>query len=464
MTDYIIKSTVCSGLLLLCYHLFLEKEKMHRFNRFYLLFSICFALLIPLVSIELESKIRVPVVIENHLPKPFHQSDFTSKPSEVSSKSNFSLSPQITIYVLISILLLIRFLKNLRSVVIIKHSRKVLDYHGAKLVLIPENTVTYTFLNHIFVSENAFNEQKIEDEVLTHELAHVHQKHSLDILFIELIQILFWFNPFVLLYKKAIQLNHEFLADEAVLQKYFNAKNYQLMLLDKILDTRKVSLTSRFNYSITKKRLTMMTRNTSKKAILTKKILLIPTISLLVFIFASRVQSQQQAIDKPVNTKTKIDTSDGVSQKHFDEYQNMLKKAISTRVIKGNKVTHIDFSTLDIQRLDVIYRSMSDEQRSVATKVNFIPMGPAPEKTPPTQQQLDAWLNSKKYGVWLDDNRIENDKLKQYKPSDFDYYFVSKLEKNAINYGKHYFQVGVMSKKAFKEWHDKKLPLSTIPD
>ena len=124
----------------------------------------------------------------------------------------------------------------------------------------------------------------------------------------------------------------------------------------------------------------------------------------------------------------------------------------------------VEMSKINIKRLDVIYRSMSDAQRAVATKVYFIPLGPPPEKISPTQEQLDFWLNDKKYGVWLDEKRIKNEELKQYKPSDLDYYDISKLEKNAINYGKHYFQIELLTKKAFKKWHDEEMPLDAIPE
>jgi beta-lactamase regulating signal transducer with metallopeptidase domain len=86
-----------------------------------------------------------------------------------------------------------------------------------------------------------------------HEFTHVKEKHSRDVIFIELLQTIFWFNPMLIFYKKAIQLNHEYLADEAVVRVYDNVPAYQLLLLDKTAYDCNAYLTSNFNYSVTKK-------------------------------------------------------------------------------------------------------------------------------------------------------------------------------------------------------------------
>ena len=464
MTDYIIKSILCSGILLLCYHLFLQKEKMFRFNRFYLLFSIVFSLTIPLVTIEIPEH-STPVEIARYIPT-VNQDPVVVDTNQLIPKSenyDWFQNSHIYIYCLVTSLLLLRLGKNLRTVLLNKKNKEIIRFEKYKLVLLTENVVTFTFLNYIFVSKEAYQNNLIEKEILVHELAHVKQKHSLDILFTEVVQALCWFNPLMFFYKKPIQLNHEFLADDAVLNTKANVKSYQVLLLDKILYTRQVELTSSFNFSITKKRLAMMTAKNSKAAIFIKKLILVPSIFLIAFIFAFRAKSQQTTAE-PVKSVNKPVKSDGVSQKHFDEYQRTIKDAVTTTVNKNVTRIHLDRSKIDIKRMDVIYRSMNDAQRAVATKVYFIPMGLPPEKSSPSQEQLDSWLNEKKYGVWLDEKRIKNEELKRYKPSDFDYYGVSKLEKNAYNYGKHYFQVGVLTKKAFKKWHDEEVPLDAIPE
>lgn len=87
-------------------------------------------------------------------------------------------------------------------------------------------------------------------------------------------------------------------------------------------------------------------------------------------------------------------------------------------------------------------------------KEKLPPTPNVPKKNPPTQKQLSDWLDSKQFGVWLDGNRISNSKLNEYNATDFSMYYVSKLEKNAINYGKHYFQVDLYTNSKFNELYE----------
>src|SRR5690606_39098385 len=106
---------------------------------------------------------------------------------------------------------------------------------------------------------------------------------TLDILFIEALKTIFWFNPLLYFYKKAIQLNHEFLADEAVLNTNHNTAGYQNLLLQ-LTSGSTVALASNINFSITKKRFIMMTKTTPKLLALSKQFLLLPVLAGLFFI------------------------------------------------------------------------------------------------------------------------------------------------------------------------------------
>jgi len=83
-------------------------------------------------------------------------------------------------------------------------------------VLLPHKTLPFIFLHFLFVEKKSFQNNSIEKEILFHELAHIREKHRWDILLVESLRVIFSFNPLFLLYKKAIQLNHEFLADVVV--------------------------------------------------------------------------------------------------------------------------------------------------------------------------------------------------------------------------------------------------------
>ena len=227
MTDFILKSTVSLIVLLGIYYLFLEKEKMHHFNRFFLLFSLLFSLTIPFVTITVYREIvpvQVPIIIQQ-IPK--------QAPVFVAESTNYTPSILWILYAIITFILAIRFCRNIFKIrTKIKNNKKE-KIKGAILVLVEEKILPHTFLNYIFINKEDYENLNIEEELYTHELTHVRQKHTFDILFIEFLKTVFWFNPILILYKKAIQLNHEFLADEKVVKSYKNVPFYQNLLLEK---------------------------------------------------------------------------------------------------------------------------------------------------------------------------------------------------------------------------------------
>lgn len=463
MTSYLLNFMLCSGALLLVYRWLLEGEKMLRFNRFYLLTSLVFALAFPLITVEIASKGQSESrLAENNVLASYH---VVQESPVLDEGGNYALPDPLTaLYFLVATALLFRFVNNLWAIERRKRAGKVIDYQNIRFVLLTKSEATFTFFNFVFVNEGDFCQHRIVPEVLVHEMAHVRQRHTCDLLFVELMRIIFWFNPFLFLYKRAIQLNHEFLADEAVLREYPDRRAYQNLLLDCLVNQQQPILTSSFNYSFTKKRFTMMTINTSNKVALAKKLALIPLLAAIAFAFATKVEAQQNAT--PAAQKQTAIPGEGVSQKHFDEYQAIAKSLKDVRTGKNGKPFTIYEWGTDEQRkkLDVIYRMMSDEQRVKAIKLPSIPFSPAPTQISPTQEQLTSWLDSKKYGVWLNEKRISNSELKKYKPSDFAHYSVSKLERNAINYGKHYFQIDLTTPEVFAEWRATYIPLKSIPE
>lgn len=160
------------------------------------------------------------------------------------------------------------------------------------------------------MSKADYNDPVVREALLTHELSHVRQKHSWDILFVEALQIFCWINPTLYLYKKVIQLNHELLADDAVIHTHGNIRGYQHLLLDKIQQPTIIPLTSSFNYFITKKRLAMMTKQPNHKRIACLQLALMPLFGCTVLLFAGRAYAQippptvQTAPKKQVLSKT----------------------------------------------------------------------------------------------------------------------------------------------------------------
>ncbi|HKO78726.1 MAG TPA: M56 family metallopeptidase [Flavobacterium sp.] len=290
MIDYILKSSVLLFILIAVYKLFLENEKMHQFNRIYLIGCLIFGLIIPMHLFSFKTKNSNAV---NH----FELNEIILQKSNVSlrsiSENQMAIYIITSIYIFIALLLSIRFFLNLYSFnkKNKKNEKKIIN--GSKVVLIQEPTVPHSFLNTIYVNKQDFNNNTIAPELIAHETAHLQQKHSYDIIFIEFLQILFWFNPLIVMYKRAIKLNHEFLADETVNTKFNSISQYQKMLLNIGSTQQKISLASSINYLITKKRLIMMTKRESKIRIIIKTVGVGCIFSLLLFTFSAETNAQE---------------------------------------------------------------------------------------------------------------------------------------------------------------------------
>lgn len=285
MTLYLISSILCMGILLLFYHAVLEKEKMHHINRVYLVFSLIFSVSIPLIPVGMVDSV-IPWFQNQQISEIQYLSqeawlkigpEEMTQSLETSGTSLYSLSQiAFLIYAMIAGVLFVRLIRIIYMIQLKadRNPRKLFDNY--EIVLLSEKVVPHTFLSTIFLNKDEYLKGKIPEEVLVHESTHVRQKHSLDILLIEFLKVIFWFNPVLYFYKKAILLNHEFLADEAVISRGAYISEYQTILLKSLIKTPSPGPISRFNYSLTKKRFSMMTQTKSNIRMSLKIATLIP--------------------------------------------------------------------------------------------------------------------------------------------------------------------------------------------
>lgn len=448
MITYIIKIVLCSAVFIFTYKLLLEKEKMHSFNRGYLLLSMLLSLVIPLLTFHYATP-TLPISGDEMLPTNFiKENDIVQEVSTIE-KTDYTLLVLPILYGLISTFFLLRFIINLNKILAKTRNSKKIPFNNSQIVLTNEALSPHSFLNYLFVNNQEYISGGIEKEILFHEYAHIQQRHSYDILLIEILQIVCWFNPFLLMYKKAIQLNHEFLADEAVINTYPNVASYQYLLIEKASKSNTYNLSSSFNYLITKQRLIMMTKSKSPQKALFKQLAIIPVLAITVFVFSTKsfAQEKSNSIQKAKEIVVPA-TQDGVSQALLDEYEQI----VNSKKNKKGIPSALKFTELDRKRLETIYLSMSKAQQT-KQRVTFVPSLPPFPKSVPTQEQIEAWKNDKIYGVWIDDKRVSNAVLNQYKNTDFAHEFVSKLEKNAINYGKHYYQINLMTNEGYEKYY-----------
>lgn len=284
MITFICKSAVCLTVLYGFYHLFLRNLKAFYFNRYYLLFSLLFSTIISLNAIQ----------VDFHLPVNLNIYGYSNQTNELVNVGKAVTRPihflkfqniLIILYSIISIILLSRFTLNIYKILKLIRTSSIVDNFTTQIVLVDKKTLPYSFFKYIFLNRSDHENGKIRKELLIHEQSHCLQYHSLDIIIVELIKIILWFNPFVWLFGKAIQLNHEYLADKEVLSNY-KLEEYQNTLVNLVLRNNSTYLASNFNYALTKKRLIMMKKERPKTKFL-RIIVTIPLFLILTVVFAN---------------------------------------------------------------------------------------------------------------------------------------------------------------------------------
>jgi N-acetylmuramoyl-L-alanine amidase/beta-lactamase regulating signal transducer with metallopeptidase domain len=415
MIDFIIKSSISLIVFLGFYHLVLEREKIHQFNRFYLLISILISLVIPFITFEF---IKIIPVVENIQPENSYSISKSTENFVVATVQNkiqveetVNYIPYLiwSVYLLGTLFLLVRFGKNYLKLISKIKSNPNVKYKNTRLVLMEEKTLPHTFLNAIFVNSEDYKNRNIEEELFAHELVHVTQKHTLDILFIELLKTIFWFNPLFVFYKKAIQLNHEFLADEEIVKTYDNVPFYQNLLLQKGSGNQTIYLASNLNYLVTKKRLIMMTKNTSQKLAVLKKIAVVPILAGLIYFFCIEIIAQEKVVN--VNSEFK-NTEITEKDKIRDAYYSGVWVKICDEKTNRKSVT--------------LYEDLSLEDRR--KYLGFIPEMMIEKEIP---ESLFEKMKTKDLAIWVNGKLKSKEEIKQYKRTDFSYYSCSFVYKNA---------------------------------
>ncbi|QJP34189.1 M56 family metallopeptidase [Nonlabens sp. Ci31] len=340
MEHFLINSTACLFALWLFYKIALENTSWHLFKRYYLIGSIILSITIPFIVVE---TLVIPV-------QEFPFTNSYSNNSGISIAQEIIQEPEFTVnwfYVWLLIycigfsVMLWRFVKNMYSFRILKDDQ-LSSYKTYELVLRNSFTIPHSFLKRIFLSKEEYESNQIPLVVLEHEKAHLDQKHSLDILFIELLIVLLWFNPLLYIIRYSIKLNHEFLADQTVLNQGVSTSDYQQTLLDHATTNYQQAMANTFTFPIIKKRFHIMKTHTSNTSLVFRSLALIPVIALLVISCGKeKTEYQDTTADSKFNETIKsemsgsIKTEDGTDyyfktldndkMLYFDQQGNLLK-------------------------------------------------------------------------------------------------------------------------------------------
>ena len=285
---YILKSSVCLVLFYLFFRLLLSKETFHRFNRMALLGVLFFSLLIPCIEVTTRHQVEVQQAVLS-IEQLLLMAELETTPANVGAVQETSAISWVQIVLLVYwagiLFLACRNIYSLICLFRLVHSGKHEKLEkGVTLVVHNQEIAPFSWMKYIVISRKDLEENG--REILIHEMAHIHQRHLVDLLVADICIFFQWFNPGAWLLKQELQNVHEYEADETVINEGVNAKEYQLLLIKKAVGTRLYSMANSFNHSKLKKRITMMLKEKSSPWARLKYLYVLPVAAIAVTAFA----------------------------------------------------------------------------------------------------------------------------------------------------------------------------------
>ena len=291
---YILKSSICLVGFYLFYRLLLSRETFHRFNRIALLSILLLSCLLPLVEVTVEKQTEVHQTMMT-LEQWLMLADMMDAESTAELQAEEVTVTWIQVALLVYLVGILFFaFRNGYSLLklggLLRSGRKeqLEKYTGGKekviLIVHDRDIAPFSWMKYIVISQKDLDENG--REILIHELAHIQNRHSWDLLVADICIFFQWFNPASWLLKQELQNIHEYEADETVIEKGVDAKQYQLLLIKKAVGTRLYSMANSFNHSKLKKRITMMLKEKSNPWAKLKYLYILPVAAIAVTAFA----------------------------------------------------------------------------------------------------------------------------------------------------------------------------------
>jgi len=289
-----VKSAFCLSLFCIVYLLLVRNLTFYRLNRVFLLSAIAFSIVIPAIRIELFA--AKPAAMANIVLDTLFVNDTSPSPSADHSLSWIRLVTYC--YYAVALLFTGFFVYQVLGLLTLVRRHGIQRGKGSFRVIIPDNLPSFSFFNILFINASVSAEET-GNPVIQHEMAHARQFHSADVLLLECVKILQWFNPFIYILQRLLKETHEYLADEAVLEQNSDSAGYRLLLLSQVFGIQP-GISNYFNHSLIKKRFTMMSKKKSPIIRQVRYLLVLPvTILLLLFFSSPESAFSQENTKKP---------------------------------------------------------------------------------------------------------------------------------------------------------------------
>jgi hypothetical protein len=331
---YLLKSSGLVTLFFLAYYFLLRKETFFTSNRWFLLVGLITSAILPLL-------VFTKTVWEEPSPTTIDWSQIpVGIPVEkISFEMDWFLTAGI-VYALGIVAFLTRFGLDYYSLTKVFKGKTVHQQADFKFIDVKEKLAPFSFFNTIVYNSALYSASELQN-IIEHEKVHSEQNHSMDVLLTRVFSILFWFNPVIWLYQKAILQNLEFIADSEALLKISDKKAYQITLLKITAHENCVALSNHFYQSLIKKRIIMLNKNQSNKRNSWKYALVVPALIAFFMLFQVNVVAQEKIKEEIIKVESKHPVT-ATSEMH---QENDSLKKIKVLLVNNSKNEDINQNT-----------------------------------------------------------------------------------------------------------------------
>lgn len=344
---YLLQVSTCWIVFYGIYLLFLRKETFFSINRYYLLGALVTGLLVPYLGAFIpanDASVEVYQVMTQFSTVEVSQQAYVEEATPVFTWMNLLWAA----YIIGALVVFSRFIYGLNRIYTIYKEADKTPQTNYTLVESDKYHLPFSFFHFIFISKQLPLNEEVE-KVLRHEELHANQWHSVDIVFTELLQVFFWFNPILIFYKNALRQSHEYLADAYVTQDH-NKNSYGQLLLQQSTSGLEVALANQFFHSQIKKRITMMYKEKSKRSAMVKYLAAVPVLVGMLIIFSSNQMAEGYSKEELLN--------------YFDkDFKNLIS-------VNENGDYFLDDKTLSIDLIPDVLENIKSLQKNLILEVN----------------------------------------------------------------------------------------------
>ncbi len=284
--NFLLKASSGIGLFYLVYWFFLRKETFYKANRWFLIVALLTAVLLPLfpLSYTVIAEPNSNTTVYNTIADTFKNIPVVKVDKSTTQIFHWE-QVVLLIYLTGAAIFLLRLLSQTTILIYLMIKYRVKSQDGIRIVENEKYGLPFSFFNVVFINPK-FHTQEDLPEILAHEKVHIRENHWFDLLFIELLTVIFWFNPFIWFFERSIKQNHEYLADEGVLAQGHHIGRYQALLINQLMGMQIIGITNNLNFALSKNRLKMMTKTKTSRRSGVKFAWALPVVALLLFAFA----------------------------------------------------------------------------------------------------------------------------------------------------------------------------------